>query len=489
MTYSAVWAAINLIAGTVGVLPLPVFKRLERGKEKVPQDPIYKLLHDRPNEFMDPMTFRETITGHVLTWGNGYAEIERDNAGRPVALWPLLPNKVEPKIVDKRLVYEVTTDTRKVTLQDLQVLHIKGLGWDGLKGYSVIRMAAESLGLGLAAEKYGAQFFGNGARPNGVLEHPGTLTKPAMDALSGSWDDKHAGLTNAQRTAILFEGMKYHAIGIPPEDAQFLQTRQFQVTDVARWYCVPPHMLAEMTNATFSNIEHQSIDFVNHTLMRWLVRWQHECNWKLFSAPRRRTFFCEFTTAALLRGDTKTRFEAYTMGRNGGWLSPNDIRELENANPIEGGDTYLEPLNMKPIGEQPNEEPDEEPEDDTERSRALLTDAWGRIVTREVNAIRKALNKPDEFHRFLTDFYTKHVVHVERILSPALGVVFGDSVDVPDIASRYVAAGRKGLETALSGVEGDEIRERIEPILEGWSDKLPHKQTELLLEGRTNRDR
>ena len=229
------------------------------------------------------------------------------------------------------------------------VLHLRGLGSNGIIGYSPIQLHRQAIGLTQAAEQFGATLFKNNARPAAVLEHPGELGADAQTRLRKSWEELHTGLENQHRIAILEEGMKLHEVGIPPDDAQFLQTRKFQTLEIARIYRMQPHLIQDLEHATFSNIEHQGIEFVVHTLRPWLVRWEQRILLQLFLERERDEFFAEFNVDALLRGDIASRYTAYATGRQWGWLSRNDVREKENMNPIAGGDDYLSPLNMTPL--------------------------------------------------------------------------------------------------------------------------------------------
>lgn len=353
LKYSAVWACVRVLAETVAQLPLVVYERLERGKRAAPDHPLYRVLHDQPNPIMTAFEWREALMGHLLLWGNAYCEIEMDNRGQVLGLWPLRPDKVvEVRRMRDELayVYELP-DGKRVLLAGERVWHLRGLSADGITGYSPIAAARQAIGLGLAAEEFGARFFGNGARPGGVLQHPGVLGEEGFRRVKESWQATHGGLSNASRVAILEEGMTYQAVGIPPEDAQFLETRKFQRGEIAAIFRVPPHMIGDLERATFSNIEQQSIEFKAFTMEPWLVRWQQAVNQRLMTAAEQRRYFAEFKPDALLRGDTVSRFQAYSIGRQNGWLSANDIRELENLNPIDGGDLYLVPMNMVPASE------------------------------------------------------------------------------------------------------------------------------------------
>lgn len=353
LTYSAFWCAVNIIAGAVGYLPLKTYEKITpRGRRVVDEHAVYGLLHDAPNEWMHALTFKETLTSHALSWGNGYAEIERNEGGGAVALWPLLPHRTRPKITaDFQKIYEIDSpEGSKRYLPDANVLHIHGLGFDGLKGYNVIDYAHQGVGLGLATEKYGATFFGNNSNPGGVLESARLLSDKAYERMKKTWNDLHHGLDNAHRMAILEEGMTWKSIGVPPEHAQFLESRKFQVSEIARWFQIPPHYLGDLDRATFNNIEHQGLEFVMYTLARWLKRWEMECNRKLFSTAQRRIYYTEFLVDALLRGATLDRYNAYHQAINDGWMSRNEIRDRENMNPAAGLDEYLRPQNMAVAG-------------------------------------------------------------------------------------------------------------------------------------------
>lgn len=352
MQSTAVYACVRVLAETVASLPLPVYKRLSRGKEKAFNHPIYPLLHDMPNPDMTSFTFRETLMGHLLLWGNAYAQIIRDKkSGRVIELWPLYPDRmtVDRDLQSGEVFYQYSGNGNIVTLRREQVFHIPGLGFDGMKGYSPVHMAREAIGLALATEEFGARFFANGARPGGILEHPGVVKDP--EKLRKSWEEVYKGVKNSHKIAVLEEGMKYHEIGIPPEDAQFLETRKFQLNEICRIFRVPPHLVADLERATFSNIEHQSIEFVVHTIRPWLVRWEQAITKCLLRPEERMEYFAKFTVDGLLRGDFKTRMEGYAIGRQNGWYSANDIRELEDLNPVDakqGGDIYLVNGNMIP---------------------------------------------------------------------------------------------------------------------------------------------
>lgn len=355
MKYSAVYSAVRLISETIASLPCIVYERLDTGgKTRAPKHPLFKMLHDTPNSEQTSFTYWEQVMVNLLLWGNAYSEIQFDGAGRPVALWPLLPDRTKPiRAPDQSLQYEtLLPEGKMVRLPSYSVLHIAGLGFDGLVGKSPIQMTKEAIGLGLATEQFGASFFGNGAKPGGVIEYPGKMSETGRKNLRESWELMHKGLGKQHRVAILEEGAKYQALAVPPNDAQFLETRKFQITEIARIFRVPPHMLGDLERATWANVEQESISFVVNTIRPWLVRIEKALGFKLFEDPK---YFAEFLVDGLLRGDTKSRYEAYAIGRQWGWLSADDVRGLENMNPLPNkqGQQYLTPLNMIPAMEKP----------------------------------------------------------------------------------------------------------------------------------------
>ena len=354
MQTTAVYACVRILAEAVAGLPLHLYRHKEDGgKEKALVHPLYYLLHTEPNPEMTSFAFRETLMSHLLLWGNAYAQIIRDGAGRVLSLYPLLPSKMT---VDRtpagQLFYEYRADTGSVILRPQDVLHIPGLGFDGLIGYSPIAMAKNAIGMAIATEEYGAKFFSNGANPGGVLEHPGVVKDPKR--VRESWNAVYQGSGNAHRIAVLEEGMKFNAIGIPPEQAQFLQTRKFQINEIARIFRVPPHMVGDLEKSSFSNIEQQSLEFVKYTLDPWVVRWEQAIQKALLLPSEKRAYFSKFNVDGLLRGDYQSRMTGYATGRQNGWLSTNDIRELEDMNRIPaelGGDLYLINGNMTKLAD------------------------------------------------------------------------------------------------------------------------------------------
>ncbi len=349
MQTTAVYACVRILAEAIASLPLHVYGRTTNGKERKMDHPLYFLLHDEPNPEMSSFVFRETIMSHLLIWGNAYVQIIRDKAGRVISLYPLLPDKMSVHRDDSgKLYYKYQRQTEEnpnfkdkgtVLLKQEDILHVPGLGFDGLIGYSPIAMAKNAIGMTLATENYGAAFFKNGANPGGVLEHPGILKDPKR--VRDSWNAVYNGATNAHKVAVLEEGMKYTQVGIPPEEAQFLQTRKFQINEIARLYRIPPHKRS------------------------------------LFLPEEKKRYLIKFNVDGLLRGDYQSRMNGYAIARQNGWLSTNDIRELEDLNLLsdeEGGNLYLINGNMtklkdaggfmkQPTETEPAEGPPEEEED------------------------------------------------------------------------------------------------------------------------------
>lgn len=357
MQLTAVYACVRILAEAIAGLPLHLYRRGKNGsKDKAADHPLYSLLHDEPNPEMTSFVFRETMMTHLLLYGNCYSQIIRDGRGQVTALYPLMPNQMSVDRDERGQLYytylrsneeAATMSGSTVYLMPEDVLHVPGLGFDGLVGYSPIAMARNSIGMALACEEYGAKFFANGASPSGVLEHPGTIKD--ISRLRESWNSVYGGSKNAGKLAILEEGMHYAPISISPNEAQFLETRKFQVDEIARIFHVPPHMIGDLERSTFSNIEQQSLEFVKYTLNPWVCRWEQALTRALLSPREKREYFIKFNVDGLLRGDYQSRMNGYAVGRQNGWMSANDIRELENLDRIpaeQGGDLYLVNGNM-----------------------------------------------------------------------------------------------------------------------------------------------
>jgi len=447
---SAVWSAVLQLSQAVASLPLHLYKRQDRGKVRASNHPVYRLLHISPNPEMTSMAFREQQMGQVLRFGTCYAEKEIDGNGRIIGLWPLLSKDVYPTRMLDQLVYVLTLPSGKQkTLDGSRILRVPGFSPNGLTGYNAVKIGQEPIALTLAVEEYGARFFGNGALPGGVLEHPEQLSQEAQDRLRENWNKIHEGLERSHRIAILEEGMKLHEFESNPQKAQSLETRKFQVEEVARIFNMPVHMLKNLDRATNNNIEFQGHEFVTYTLMAWLVRLEQNYTLQLLSEKEQKKYFFEHLVDGLLRGDTKTRHAAYAVGRQWGYYSANDVREMENKNSIgPQGDIYLIPLNMIPADQaeeanklQQDKKKEPEPAEDEEKSiemrtskvfisrerlfkayRPLFVDAAQKIVNREGLSIKKALKKRtiNEFRIWLEDFYENLGDFVKEKISPVV---------------------------------------------------------------------
>ena len=495
---SAVFCAINLISSTLGVLPMILYRRMEDDqKERATTHPLYRLLHDAPNPEMSAFTFKQTLQAHVLGWGNGYAEIERLNSGEPAALWPLTPDRVSVKRTrgDKRVVYDVWTGERNDTLEAEDVYHVAGLGYDGLQGYSIVGLARQCIGLGMAAEKFGAAFFGNAARPSGAIKLPGKVSDKALANLKLSLKEQRQGAKNAASVMVLEEGMDWAQFTIPPDDAQFLETRQFSVVDIARWFNIPPTKLKDLRDTKYATVEYHALEYQTDTMLPWETRWEQESDRKLLAESEREDYFARFLPDAILRTDIKTRYDAYSVGLNNGFMSPDDVRAREdmNALPNGAGKIYLRnsalssaesfmPGNTAQPSERPPVEPDEESED-VDDLRAAIAAAHAGVIG---DAIRRmsgmamtALGRGKEIEKYLEGFAPK----VRLALMPgfeSLGASLAATGKVPaDWSERVASATGKaaksvtdfmrgltaGAMRAGAVIDGDEIATRTARLL------------------------
>lgn len=445
----SVYACVRVIAETLASLPLVTYRRLEpRGRTRDTGHPLFWLLHDSPNPEMSRMTFWEAIVGHATLRGTGYAEIQRDQDDRPIALWPLRPDRMRvDRTAAGRLFYRyrLTTGPEKI-FDQRDILNVPGFGSNGIVGFSPIELHAQAIGLASDAEGFASRFFQNDSTPGGVLQGDKEMSDAAYERLKASWEQTHQGVGQSHRMAILEEGFTWQQVGLHGREVQFIEQRRFSVEEIARLFRVPLHLIQELSHATFTNIEHQSIDFVVHTIRPWAERVEAAIERCLLSPAERRTHYVEHLVDGLLRGDIKTRYEAYAVSRVNGWNNANDIRELENQNPLpdgQGGDTYWAPLNMVPAGQLGQEIAD--PGDGArtvrslraagsaagrlrlaERYERLFTDAAGRIVAREVNDLQQAadrhLNRRDaeSFQAWLRDYYERLAPIAARTILPVM---------------------------------------------------------------------
>jgi HK97 family phage portal protein len=455
---TVVLACVRVIAEAIASLPLHVFERGEDGaKAKARSHPLYFVLHDRPNDFMTSFTWRELAVANVLLAGNHFSEIQFGGDGQIRALWPL-PTATKAFIERGRLWYLVPLpDGTSRVLSAERVYHVPGLGFDGISGKSVIKWGKEAIALSLAAEEFGARLFGNNANPGGIITSEKKLDDDAKKRLKAAWEQSHGGLDRAHRVAVLEEGLKWQQTGISPDDAQALETRKFQVSEIARLFRVPPHLIADVEKSTSwgTGIEQQNIGLVTFTLRPWLVRFEQTYNYRLFLAAERGRYFVEHNVDGLLRGDAKSRNEALAIQRQWGIINANEWRAIENMNPLDGaaGDTYLVPLNMASADQPPvpTIEPGSEPQDEEPRAlppvelrsehvhtrkqiaqsfRSVFEDAFARIARRERNDIlaeaKKALERRDanQFKGWIVEFFRDHVDFVRRQTEPVYRAMY-----------------------------------------------------------------
>lgn len=462
LAIAAVWRAIRLCTQDIASMPLLLYTRLPRGKDRATGNPLYRLLHDRPNGEMSSFMYWETVQAHIEMWGNHYSEIEFRNNGTVAGLWPLMPDRTWPERQNGEKIFKTRLPNgRMVELPANRVLHIPGFGYDGMVGKGPIAVARESLGYTMAVRQYGAAYYGNGARVSGVLSHPEVLGPEARKNIRDDWERLHQGLNNAHRIAILEEGVTFTETSFSPEDSQFLDTQRFGVQEVARWFGVPLHMLMDNSMSPASNVEQASLDWVMHGIRPRAIRIEKAVNWDIVPQGQ---LFAEFLLTALLRGDNASRSQFYRELWNIGAMSQNDIREAENMNTVEGGDTLFVPLNMIPLDQALNPPEPAEPgapaaptASQTGRMRAvlerqyrsLITDAVQRGFRRELLAAGEARKKgPAAFRKWRADFHAKHVDYVIRQLLPVLGAygetaaaVVGLQAEPIEGLARILAAG------------------------------------------------
>lgn len=498
MQIAAVFACVRVLAESLASLPLIVYERQGRSKQRAMGHPLYRLLHDLPNPEHTSVEMRMMLQGHLATWGNAYAQIVYNRRAQVLELWPLRPDcmTVERLLPDLSLRYHYSSvEYGSVDFEWYEILHLRGLGFDGLLGYSPIRLMARTLEVSNNLEAYGSKFFENGARPGVLLKHPGKLSKPAYDRLRDSWEARHQGVENSHKVAILEEGLDVATVGIPPQDAQFLEQNKFQRSQIASIFRVPPHMIGDLERATFSNIEHQSTEFVTFTLAPWLAIWEQAIYRDLLSPAERERYFAEFLVDGLLRGDTASRYQAYQSAITTGWMAPNEAREKENLNPRDGGDELMRPLNMAAAGGQGTDGSNGSNTTDTTKPtdgagkrewraqgddeeaqrrdellaakvalhsamRPLFQDVSKRLIRREVADIRRAVDKHlrkrslADFRTWLTQFYDEFPAVVREAFGALLASYAGQAMTA--------AAAELGKDDA--GVN-DELRTFIDEYL------------------------
>lgn len=479
---TAFWAGVRAISQTWAGLPCQVFERTgEKSRKRAPDHPTHRLLAIRPNPHMSPFTWKEMRAAHILTWGNNYSEIEYDGAGRPIALWPLLPDRTGVEVKNGKKVFWTMVDGVKVWLAANRVLHVPGLGYDGIRGYNVIKVHRDSLGLSIAANEYGATFFGNSGRPSGALTHPGKPNKEERAEIREEWNQMHSGLTNAQRTAVLWGGMDWKAISIPPEEAQFLQTREMQIEEVSRILNINPILLQHFSKATTwgSGVAQFLVAYGKFTIAPWLDRDEDVFDWDLFPEPERGRFYTKYNLDALLRGDAETQAKVLEIKRRNGVINGDEWRELDDENPLPDGqgEHYFMPMNMMPITQlvqQPEPDPASPPPPSQTNARAreqrsiavrkrlrnahlpVIEDGVKRYLKRDTAGLRKAAKRAAEesdpvayLNRWVEEFYPGQQQYIRQIMLPivasmtaaiaaeAFDEVGVDAEDTTGLASSY----------------------------------------------------
>lgn len=467
---SAYFAALRAISDDIGKLPFPLYERLSRGKKRRPDHPVYRLIHDRPNPETGAMAFWSTAVGHALSRGNGMAEIQRAPGGMPVAMWLLDPTRTRIyRGDDGRILYELQyRDREPKTLLWENVFHLHGFGFDGLTGYAVAEKARNDIGAALGARNHGAALFGNASRPGGVVSYKSPIKDPKK--WHEAWDGEFKGSFNAHKTAILDNDAKYTPISVPNKDSQWIESQNFSIEEIARWFRIPPHKLQHLVYGTYANVDHLAIEYVVDALTSWMRLIEQEVWYKLIPPRDRAKLFAEFLPEGLLKGDIATRYAAYATARQWGWFSANDVLEKENSNPLPGdqGDIYMIPANMmdaSKINEKPPPEPTQVPAPADEDNRAaiqllvadmtrriasdasdtggerlptpaevvermvkahapLLRDAYARTLHVECDKVQRAAKRP-LFSKWLLEFREKHKAHVEGALAVPVESLFG----------------------------------------------------------------
>lgn len=481
LNFSAVWCATRILAETIGGLPLPIYQRMaDGGRQQVGSHYLSDILKLSPNPYMGAMPFREGRVSHQVNWGNAFAELERNPRGEVVAMWPIHPTRVRPvRPSDKQPDYAYwvrNNDGSSVMLRQDEVLHLPGvLSDDGIWGKGVVQYARESIGFGMATEQHGAAYFGNGAQPKGILTAAGLTKDPELRRnMRAEWKEVH-GSPDSNEIVILPLDSTYVPISISNEDSQFLETRKHNITEIARWYRVPPHMLADLDRATFSNIEHQGLDFVIYSIMPWVRKWEDELNRKLLNLAERQEFFIEFNLAGLLRGDIKSRMEAYKLALESGIMTINEVRRLENMNNVgPDGDQHFFPLNMTTIARLatgPQQQPTPAAKTNTASlaaTRAVVGDALSRMFTKEANAVqRMAKNAELDLTAALGEFHAKHSETCSEAFTAVAALL--TSCDIPtqanDLAAKVVIDSAVIILAAYDSC----THEQFAKLMSGWA--------------------
>lgn len=461
LTYSTIWHAVNVIAGDLGQLPLVLYRRTAEGREPVDDHPSYHLLRHRPNPWMNACTWKEAIQAHVLLAGNGRSGIVRNGRGEPMQLVPFLPDRTREEVKDGQVwhVTQIGDDLKEQWFRDADVLHIKGLGFDGITGYDVISLARNSFGLGLALEKHGNRTFKNAARPSIVLETDGHFSDTAARQILHDWEAMTAGLDNSGRTALLQRGLHANAISVNNDNSQWLQSREFQRQEIAGWFGLPPHKVGDSSKVAYNSLEQENASYLHSTLNRWLNAWQEECYEKLLSEEEKASgeYYVEFNTAALLRADLKTRYAGYQIGITNEFLSPNEVREKENMNKREGGDVFRNPNTKvekagdKPAGDKPK------------KKNAVGKTHLRRMVGIECNRLTAAAGSSQNFLDWMNKFYDRWN---QRWLAAC------DDADASEHARGHCERSQTLLLDICGQVQPHQLPAAVAQLCNTWTDRI-----------------
>ncbi len=494
LTYAPWYRGTNLIGNGVSKLPLLCYKMRPSGKSPDRKHPSWRLVRRKPNEFMTASTFKKLLTCHAVTEGNGYAYIDRLGDGRPNALLPLDPNQVTPARENGKLLYvvDMKTERRKVAAENM--FHIKGFSSDGLVGYSVFHLARESLGLGIGARKYGAVFFRNNARPNVAIQVPKMLTDTQLQDMRKGWDSMQAGLENAHRIAVIQGGAELKTFSISAKDSQLLETRQFEIREMALWFGLPPHKLGDSSKASYNSLEQENQDYVDSGLDPWLATWEDECWDKLLTEEEKNDethefFFQRKNLVRASRADRGNYFKAATGGR--AWMTPDEVRDEEDME-LQGGDAaeLRDPLNIdqggddtedgdSPPAPKPPKPPKlpKKPADDEAKGeatlsavRGVLEDAARRMARRLGNEANVAAKKPAAFVNWLSEVRNDHVVAITEAFTPASAFV---DVSAGELAEWLVGEACERLLNASGTCKASGLAETIASCVAELQLELP----------------
>ena len=493
LNYSSFFQGVNLISGDVSRIPLVLYRREDGGKEKATEHPAYYLMRRKPSADLTVNHLLRTLTAHAIIHGNGYAYIFRNSSFVPQELLLLDPSITFPVRENGRLWYVTQVSGELRRLSPANVLHIRGLGSDGLVGYGVVDRARESLGLGLAAERFGSSFFGNGATSSGLLEYPGKLTDTTVGRIRSQWNSMHQGLQKAHRVAVLEAGIKFHQLSVPPEQAQFLETRRFQRQEIASWLNLPPHKLGDESRTSYNSIESENLDYLNR-LDHWLDAFESECWDKLLTESEKRSddLFFEFHRVSLLKVDADQRSKLYHSYLQDGVMSPNEVRAAENMNPREGGNKYYLPLNMARVDEEGNIEVAPKAESNSAPSnsapvldahhklmldlavRNLLVNAVAKMMRWECDHINRCCKKPN-FLAAIDEFYKKHQQNLATTLEPVLECLVAMGVDCAAadvLAADFCEESRELLLDVAGRASAESLQDLVSQEVQGWGARV-----------------